>query len=30
LPVALRKWFIEKLSEQLKEESDAMKNASRK
>jgi hypothetical protein len=30
LPVPLRKWFVEKLIDQLKEESDAVKNASRK
>lgn len=30
LPVQLRKWFVEKLSEQLKEESDAIKKASKK
>jgi hypothetical protein len=30
LPVALRKWFVEKLVDQLKEENDAMKKASKK
>ena len=30
LPVALRKWFIEKLINQLKEENDALKKASNK
>ena len=30
LPVQLRKWFIEKLTDQLKQESDAMKKASGK
>ena len=30
LPVGLRKWFIERLRQQLKEESDSMKRASKK
>lgn len=30
LPVALRKWFLDKLISQLKEESDAVKKASRR
>jgi len=30
LPVGLRKWFIDKLMNQLKEESDAIKRASRR
>ena len=30
LPIALRKWFIDKLINQLKEENDALKKASKK
>lgn len=30
LPVGLRKWFIDKLMNQLKEESDAIKRASKR
>jgi len=30
LPVALRKWFVEKLIDQLKKESDEIKKASNK
>jgi hypothetical protein len=30
LPIGLRKWFVDKLSEQLKKESDELKKASRK
>lgn len=30
LPVALRKWFLDKLINQLKEENDALKKASKK
>ena len=30
LPIALRKWFLDKLMEQLKEESNAVKRASKR
>jgi len=30
LPIALRKWFIDKLINQLKDENDALKKASKK
>jgi len=29
LPIGLRRWFVERLSKQLKDESDAIKKASR-